>query len=251
MFHFKKRMYNKLMPKIQALRLALFTFGLLIACVLPFGVASPTPAPTDTALPTETFTLTASATLTETASPFPPTETPTPIPWPTGVGDCTLNTTGPTTIYERPDFAADVFFEENAGFETLVTGRTDDGWVGFDPGIPQAANMGPFHLRWFFFDQISLSGDCLSVPVFWGPEPGVCYDMPMESVPVFTQADASSPLLTTLEVGEFAAVTGVSGTGWAKVDLGQGNTGLTGAGWVDQSTLNVNGPCENLPTVSP
>ncbi|MGH2582040.1 MAG: SH3 domain-containing protein [Anaerolineales bacterium] len=189
---------------------------------------------------------------------FPGTpRTPTPttasgFPWPDEGGDCFLLTAGPTTIYTRPSTEADVFSEVGAGFQATVTGRTADGWAGFDPGIAQAANIGPFRLRWVFFNDATFSGGCVDVSEVWGPLPGHCYTMPMESVNVYEDADTSSDVLVTLEVEEFAAVTGLTGTGWAQVDLGPGNTGLTGIGWMEQGSLNLNGnTCDELPTVSP
>ena len=186
---------------------------------------------------------------------FPETSTPTTIsgyPWPDEGGDCLLVTEGPTAIYTRPSVEAEMFSEVAAGFQAQVTGRTADGWAGFDPGIAQAASMGPFRLRWAFFNDASFSGGCVAVPEVWGPLPGYCYTMPMESVNVYEDANTSSDVLATLEVEEFAAVTGLTGTGWAHVDLDPGNTGLTGIGWIEESSLNLNGStCDELPTVSP
>jgi uncharacterized protein YgiM (DUF1202 family) len=74
----------------------------------------------------------------------------------------------------------------------------------------------------------------------------------MSSVNVYSSPDTSSSVLATLEVEDFAAVTGYASDGWAQVDLGAGNTGLSGTGWMEQSDLNLNGDtCDELPTVSP
>jgi hypothetical protein len=128
-----------------------------------------------------------------------------------------------------------------------------DGWVGFDPGVAQAANIGVFRLRWVHFDEVSLSGDCVSVSqLSWVPQPDLCYFMPMENATVYASANTSASVIATLEVEDFASVTGYTNNGWAQIDLGAGNTGLTGTGWVEQSTLNVNGgTCDELPEVSP
>lgn len=125
--------------------------------------------------------------------------------------------------------------------------------MGFDPGIAQAANIGVFRLRWAFFDEVSLSGSCVDVPeLTWVPEPDLCYTMPMESVNVYTGANTSASVLVTLNVEDFASVSGFTSDGWAQVDLGAGNTGQTGIGWMEQAALNVNGgTCDELPTVSP
>jgi hypothetical protein len=181
-----------------------------------------------------------------------PTATDKGIPWPSGEGECTLTTTGPTAFYDRPNSDASVFFEDSGGMTQQVTGRTADGWVGFNPAIAQAANMGPFRLRWVFYEDVELSGDCLGVEEVWAPLPGFCYEMPMETAPVYSEPLTSATLVTTLEVNQFAAITGLYGSDWAQVDLGPGNTGLAGMGWIQAGALNMNGAsCASLPAVVP
>lgn len=189
-----------------------------------------------------------------TATPAPPTATTaSAFPWPDEAGECTLVTSVMAPVYARPSDQADVFAEVGAGFETVVTTRTVDGWAGFDPGVAQAANIGIFRSRWIFFEDASFSGGCLSLPEeSWTPDPVACYTMPMESVQVHADADVTSDVLAALEIQDFAAVLGLTSDGWAQVDLGLGNTGLTGIGWMDQAALNLNGSaCSSLPSVSP
>lgn len=173
--------------------------------------------------------------------------------WPAEGGTCTLLTTEATTLYDRPSADAQVFSEVDADFTAVVTARTSDGWVGFDPGVAQAANAGVFRLRWAHFDTVSLTGDCVSVAeAGWLPDAQACYTMPMDSTTVYSGANTSATVLATLESEDFAAVIGYTDNGWAQVDLGDGNTGLSGLGWVEQDTLNLNGgTCDELPTVSP
>ena len=167
-------------------------------------------------------------------------------------GACQLRARDEVAIYRRPSTASGVFATVGPGFTISLQARTADGWLGFDPGIAQAANIGSFRLRWVSPDTETLSGACSSLPVVWGPPPGICFDMPMENTQVLANPDASSPAVALLHVGEFAAVTGLApGGDWAKVDLGPGNTGSTAMGWVEANALNVNGPCDSLPTVSP
>ena len=167
-------------------------------------------------------------------------------------GACSLNAREEVTIYQRPSTAADVFSTQPAGFSIDFSARTATGWLGFDPGIAQAANLGSFRLRWVPPDARTLSGACSSLPVVWGPPPGICFDMPMGDTSVYEDPDASSPVEVVLHPGEFAAILGLTAGGdWAQVDLRPGNTGLNVVGWVDAGTLNVNGPCGGLPTVSP
>ena len=178
------------------------------------------------------------------------TETAKPAPTHTPSGVCELVTNSDATIFSRPDLSADVFSTVPAGFTTTAAGQTVSGWFGFDPGVAQAANIGPFRLRWIQPDKFTLSGNCDGVPVVWAPPAGVCFNMPMADVAVRAEPGSAAPTLEVLTVGQFAAVLGINGSGWVKVDLAQGNTGSTTQGWIEQSTLNMNGPCQDLPTLS-
>ena len=217
----------------------LYLAGILMfttACELTFFFNTPTATPG--AAPTS-----AAATSTSASA----------YPWPDEDGACTLVTSEATITYDRPSSAAQVFSEVEAGFSALVAGRTADGWVGFDPGLAQAANVGIFRLRWVHFDEVTLSGACVDVPqATWVPQPDLCYTMPMESVNVYSGANTSTTVVATLQVEDFAAVSGFTNTGWAQVDLGAGNTGLSDSGWMEEAALNLNGgTCDELPTVSP
>jgi hypothetical protein len=186
-----------------------------------------------------------------------PTATATAVgsayPWPSETGTCTLTTSEATLIYDRPSVDAQVHAEVDADFTAVVTVRTSGGWVGFDPGAAQAANIGVFRLRWAHFDDVALSGDCVSVTeAGWLPAATTCYTMPMESVTVYTGTNTSASVLATLEPEYFAAVVGYTNNGWAQVDLGPGNTGQSGLGWMQQDALNLNGgTCDEQPTVNP
>jgi sarcosine oxidase gamma subunit len=174
----------------------------------------------------------------------PSTPTPTPIP----LADCAFTADGPTTIYTRPSLTADVFYEAPAGFTiSEFQARTSDGWLGFDPGIAQAANTGPFRLRWIPPSAGTFSGDCSGLPVVWGPPPGVCFLMPMGLVDVHDMPDAAASVIDTLTVDDYVAIDGMNAAGWAHVDFSPGNTGLSLAGWVAPADLNMNGPCDFTP----
>lgn len=167
-------------------------------------------------------------------------------------GDCEVTTTEETTIYSRPSTAAEVFATVGSGFSIRPGARTSDGWLGFDPGVAQAANIGPFRLRWVEPGTGTRSGGCGSLPVVWGPPPGICFFMPMGNTNVYADKDVSSPVDAVLHVGEFAEVLGRDSSGdWVNVDLRPGNTRLNIQGWVEARFLNMNGPCQSLPTVSP
>lgn len=160
------------------------------------------------------------------------------------MGACEYTASDEVTIYSRPDTAASVFSVQPAGFTIQPGARSANGWLGFDPGIAQAANIGPFRLRWLPPGSGTVSAGCASLPVIWTPQAGLCYDMPMSDTNVYQNQDTSSAVLFVLHMGEFAWVLGLApGGDWAEVDLEAGNTGSQVVGWVEASTLNVNGPC--------
>lgn len=225
-----------------ALAAALVLVAALACSILPgpFATLEPTPPPPPTSLPTIEVVSTI---------PVPPTV----IPLPTGTGACTPVATSAFDVYTRPSLMADVFGSLTPDFPPVsIAGRTADGWLGFDPGVAQAANIGVFRLRWIPPGApVSLSGDCASVPVeAWVPAPGVCFQMSMAPVEVHTAADPSSSVSHTLMVGEFVAVTGQTGTGWLFVNGNEGNVpGVVG--YIPQLEMNANGPCEAIPVVAP
>lgn len=174
-------------------------------------------------------------------------------PWPQGGSACVLQAEQIGEVYARPSRDAQVFGELTPGFNSPVVARTEDGWVGFDPGIAQAANVGVFRMRWAHFDDVNLSGDCLSVNALsWIPRPQQCYAMPMEPVTLHTNPGTNASVRGTLEMGQFAGVLGLTSTGWAQLDLSDGNSPLGGIAWMEQSALNMNGTtCDELPAVRP
>jgi hypothetical protein len=211
------------------------------------AAVTPTELPTATvpaATPTATPTATAPApTPTETAI----VESPTPVP-----GPCEIVAESEVTVYERPSSEAAVFGTMEPGFRIVAEGRTADGWLGFEPGVAQAANVGVFRLRWVDGSSgVRLEGACEDLSELVGPPAGVCFTMPMDDVQVYAEPAASSAIIATMTYGDYAAVTGKTTDDWARVDLSVGNTGLRLLGWIQGFTLNLNGPCDALPTVEP
>ena len=208
-----------------------------------------------------------------TPTPLPPTEAPTatapPVaPTATAIGEgegeeeeegapppaqpCEIVAEREVTVYQRPSSEATVFGSMAPGFRVHVQARTAAGWLGFDPGVAQAANVGVFRLRWVAGSSaIRLEGPCDRLPELVGPPAGICFTMPMDDVPVYTQPDGSSQVIATLVAGDYAAVIGRAADRWARVDLSVGNTGLDLSGWIEAATLNLSGPCEDLPALEP
>jgi hypothetical protein len=166
-------------------------------------------------------------------------------------GPCELTAEEELTVYQRPHTDAEVFGTMTAGFRVEPEAKTADGWWGFDPGVAQAANVGIFRLRWVHESSpVLLEGCCECPPEVVGPPPGVCFQMPMEDLDVYAAPDPSSEVVASLTPGDYAAVLGNS-DGWAKLDLALGNTCQDAMGWIPAASLNMNGPCENLPTLEP
>lgn len=211
---------------------------------------------TSEALPTLAPTAPPVPTITPTSEPMPtitPTSVPEPTVTPTPSGPCRAVADQEITIYSRPNVAANVFSVQPAGFEVEVNAQTADGWVGFDPAVAQAANMGVFRLRWLLLGEAAhLEGDCRGLEEVVGPPPGVCFTMPMDEVVVYEGPDAGTTPLATLNPGDYAAALTRAGTDWLEVDLGLGNVSEPIVGWVTGLGINLNGQsCESLPTVTP
>ena len=164
---------------------------------------------------------------------------------------CELIAEREVTVYTRPDSSAAVFGLMQPGFRARVEGRTPDGWWGFEPGVAQAANVGVFRLRWLEGSSaVRVEGWCGEVPGVAGPPAAVCFTMPMDEVQGHAEPDLSSEVVATLLFGDYAAVLGMSDD-WAEVGLSLGSTGMDITGWVPASTLNMNGPCDDLPVPAP
>ena len=61
---------------------------------------------------------------------------------------CTSTATGPLTAYRKPSNASEVFGQVFAGESLKVMAQTTEGWIGFDPAIAQAGNIGWARPRW-------------------------------------------------------------------------------------------------------
>jgi hypothetical protein len=199
---------------------------------------------------------TATPTITPPPTVVPPTDTAVPLPsvtpLPSGAGPCLATSAADVTIYTRPSVLADVFSTITLSTAVEITSLSADGWLGFDPGVAQAANIGVFRQRWIPPDAaVALEGNCAGLPVeAWVPAPGVCYQMSMGPVDVHAAADPTSAVSHTLAVGEFVSVTGRTATGWLFVNGDEGNVpGVIG--FIAELEMNASGPCDSIPTVSP
>ncbi len=170
--------------------------------------------------------------------------TPTATPASTPLEPCTAQADRAVTIVTRPR-ASTEFGQLAAGDAVTIEARSKEGWLGFDPGVAQAANVGPFRLRWLDPTRVVTRGGCATVPEVWTPPPDVCFEMTMEEVVVRDAPRGDGHVLATLHRGDFAALVGRHGE-WAKVDLASGNTALVGQGFIAADALNVSGDCDAL-----
>jgi hypothetical protein len=76
-------------------------------------------------------------------------------------GPCGFTANVSLTAYRTPDATSSVFGTISSGDSFEVMARTADGWVGFDPGVAQAGNVGLARNRWVQLNA-SLSPSCLS-----------------------------------------------------------------------------------------
>ena len=161
-------------------------------------------------------------------------------PWP-----CTAWAHATVTAYDRAGVGAQVFGTVRPGDPVPVVARNADGWLAFSPGTAQAANVGPFRLRWLPPDApIRLDGSCSDLPVRVSPAPGVCFQMAMAATAIRAAPDPAAAVVVTLPADGYVAVTGSDPSGWLQVDAGSGSAPGSGKGWIAPAAINVNGPCD-------
>ncbi|MCA9919742.1 MAG: SH3 domain-containing protein [Anaerolineales bacterium] len=196
---------------------------------------------------------TSSTTATATSTPFATaTAAATPTPASTELAACTAVANSDVTLYSRPDLASAEFGTLSAGETAVLTGQTADGWLGFDPGVAQAANVGIFRLRWVAPDSdVTLSGGCAALTMYPSISPTACYEMAMADTTVYEQPEETAVAIATLPAGKYTAIISKTDQNWYQVDLGdgslaEGNAGQTG--WIASADVNFNGStCTSLP----
>jgi hypothetical protein len=80
---------------------------------------------------------------------------------PTPAGPCEFTANMALSAYRLPVDTSQFFGTMSSGETYRALARTADGWVGFDPGIAQAGNIGLAHHRWVQLNA-TLSSSCLS-----------------------------------------------------------------------------------------
>ncbi len=150
------------------------------------------------------------------------------------------------SVYTRPCSLSTGFGILLPDDSLTVLVRTSEGWLGFDPGVAQAANIGSLRYRWIDPDgPFFLNGDPDSLPVVWGPSAGVVYAMIPESLQVLAAPDSTAEVIDTLSAGSVAAILQRSSR-WVLVDPEQGCPGSGHRGWISLEGVSVSGELESV-----
>ena len=181
---------------------------------------------------------------------IPPVVTPTPENIPENLPPvpnlCMGAATATTTAYQRPSLEAATFGQLAPNDIVPIGGKTEDGWIGFDPMSAQAANVGPFRLRWLPSDApIVLSPECDNVPVIPSLSGTACFIMVAQDVSVYESPNASSSIVASLGDEGYVEAVSIDATNeWVFVHSTQGTIPEGVEGYVSMETANFNGDCD-------
>lgn len=139
-------------------------------------------------------------------------------------------------IYYRPHLNSTAWSTIIPGDSLLLEVRTETGWLGFDPGVAQAANTCSFRYRWLPPDE-NIESD--SLPVVWAPKPDVSYAMTEMDTPVYPDQDTTSTPLTVIPANSAASIEGLTAE-WYKVDLYDSPSGENIRGWIQTEGISIN-----------
>jgi hypothetical protein len=158
-------------------------------------------------------------------------------------GQCELVASKEVTAYTRPSLQAMVFGTFPAGDREPVAATTADGWLGFEPGVAQAANVGPFRWRWVQkSDAFKLEGACDNLPVVESLPATACFEMFMDAVPIYAEPKTGAAVIANAQPEDYAQVISASGQ-WLQLDLSVGSFKQNQKGWISREAANFNGPC--------
>ncbi|MBD3277317.1 MAG: hypothetical protein GF388_03370 [Candidatus Aegiribacteria sp.] len=128
----------------------------------------------------------------------------------------------------------------------VISGKTDTGWLGFDPGVAQAGNTGSFRLRWInAAARHVLDGELAEVPVVWGPLPGITYAMTGSAEPLFARPDSSAEVVDSIASSSAAGVIAKT-EDWYLVDLSEGPEDRAVQGWISSIAVSVSGSLDSI-----
>jgi len=211
------------------------SFWLIVVSVMLAAAACGT---RQTASPAPSSATAVQPTLTQTSSPA----VTTPAIEETTGEACSVSAPG-LTAYKRPSTQAEVFGQVPDDSPLRVSGLTQDGWIGFEPGVAQGGNVGIFRLRWLPPGSGSLQGECGNLATLPSLPANVCFTMAMGEVALHRAASAESAVTGSLQLNAYARVVSRTPDGWLELDLSVSSLGISGPGWIQATAANFNGPC--------
>ncbi len=139
-------------------------------------------------------------------------------------------------VYYRPDSHSEVWSQLLPDENVTLAVKTTSGWLGFDPGVAQAANTCSFRYRWLAPDTCIVAD---SLPVVWAPKLNVSYAMTQMDTPVYPDQDTTSTPLAVIPANSAAAIEGLTAT-WLKVDLNDSPEDMDIQGWIQSEAVSIN-----------
>ena len=164
-----------------------------------------------------------------------------------GENECVLVCMDSVDVFSRPDSAAPLMIRLGPRTQVIISGKTVDGWLGFDPGVAQAANTGSFRLRWIPGDgEFVIDGELSDVPLVWGPPPGVTFAMIYQASPLYSEPDSISAIVDTIPSSSVAGII-FRTDDWYLLDLNIGPLGQDIEGWIESEDVSVSGDLDTIP----
>ncbi|MCK5841837.1 MAG: hypothetical protein KAH31_06705 [Candidatus Sabulitectum sp.] len=142
-----------------------------------------------------------------------------------------------TDTFTRPDPDSDIWAELLPGEGVSLEVRTESGWLGFDPGVAQAANTCSFRYRWLPPGTATVSVEGL--PVVWAPSLYVSYAMTQVETPVYAGQDTTSTPLAVIPANSAVAIVGISVI-WFRVDMNDSPEEVDIQGWILSEAISIN-----------
>ncbi|MBN1434314.1 hypothetical protein JW921_06095 [Candidatus Fermentibacterales bacterium] len=157
---------------------------------------------------------------------------------------------GETRVYMRPGEESDPFGLLSPGESVLLVAATHDGWLGLDPGVAQADNVGELRLRWIPpGSPVEASGSLDDLPFVWAPSPRATYCMCHDSLRLYEMPESSAVVFCTLSPGAIARVLGRIERGWLLLGGGDANRGSFVQAWTPLAGVSINGLLDTVPVL--
>ncbi|MBN1620950.1 hypothetical protein JW890_09535 [candidate division WOR-3 bacterium] len=145
-----------------------------------------------------------------------------------------------TSAYFRPSDSSRIFCGFQPGEVIQITALSGEGWMGFDPGVAQAANTGVFRYRWIKNDScVSLKSSAENLLRMPSPAPLKVYNMFFSGTKIYIEPDSLSPPLYLTLNGDYAEIAGSTDGEWIEVNFSEGFPEIEVKGWIQNSFLNL------------